>query len=353
MRDWFLRADALALLPMAVLLWAVLVGCDRARGVRRARLLGVRAPFLAADLSSGRRRALRTLAVIGAAAVILAVAGPRWGDDAERFDRRGVDLVVCLDVSRSMLARDADPDRLSAARREIRAFAERTQGDRFALVVFAGEARLAVPLTHDVATFLALVDRADPLAVTRGGTDLAAALDRASVALDARGDRPGVVVLVTDGEDLGGLGQRAAQRCADAGIAVHCVGFGSARGGKIPIDVAGVGESFVVDAAGREVITAMDSASLRPIAEVTGGAFVAASARPLPLVDLYERRILPAARASRGEDPRRELANRYQWPLLLGFGLWLVVSSTTERRRVNRAGQTRRLAAPPVARVST
>ena len=128
---------------------------------------------------------------------------------------RGVDILVCLDVSRSMLAQDLQPSRLARAQEEIRALAARTESDRVGLVLFAGDARLAVPLTRDKDSFASLASRASPLSVERGGSDVGAALDTALGALTGAHE---VILLLTDGEDLEARGLQAARRCRDRGI---------------------------------------------------------------------------------------------------------------------------------------
>jgi len=226
-----------------------------------------------------------------------------------------------------MLARDAAPSRLERAKEAIRALAERAGGGRLGLVAFSGEARLLVPLTRDARGFAALAAAADPLSVGRGGSDLGAALDEAAAALGGRGDAPAAVFLLTDGEDLGGRGLAAARRLGEAGVAVHCVGYGSPRGAKIALE----GE-FLRDRAGREVVSRMDREGLRSLAAASGGEFEDGTAAASPLVDLLERRVLPAARRATSEEERRERTPRWQGPLALALLLWILDLCGTWRR---------------------
>jgi Ca-activated chloride channel family protein len=175
----------------------------------------------------------------------------------------------------------------------------------------------------------ALADLADAGAVARGGTDLGAALDAALLLL---GETPGertVIVLVTDGEDHMGRGLAAARRCRARGVRVDALGMGTALGGKIPRDEGAGG--FLTDAAGAEVVSRLDSADLRRIAEATGGTFERAGEKSL--VDLYEERILPRARAAFERGERRTREDRFQWPLLAAFLLWLLDLALAERTR--------------------
>ncbi|MBL9077145.1 MAG: VWA domain-containing protein [Planctomycetes bacterium] len=294
-------------LPVAwALLWAL---CDRAR--RAAARYGA-APTggPARPLWSSLR--LATLLGLG----LLCWMDPRFGDEPIAVERRGLDLIVCLDTSRSMLARDLEPSRLQRALQDVRAVLPRLEGgDRIGLVVFAGEARLWIPLTHDVASFAALLDEVDTDTIKVGGTDLAAALRKALATADAAEAKTTAVVLLTDGEDLAGAGRQAAGELADRGIVVHAVGYGSSMGSKIT--VAGEGaESFLRDQAGAEVVSRMDPDSLRAVAAATGGEFLRADAMVLPLVELYEKRLAPMQKRSYDAGTETGKRARYQWVLL-------------------------------------
>ncbi len=332
---WFARSDALTWLLAAPAAWLLLAGLDRAAARRLAAQLGPRSVALA----GARRRGRPALFALALLLAIAAMLRPVWGTATEGAPPP-IDHVVCLDVSRSMLARDLAPDRLAAAKREIRALVERAAEDRFGLVLFAGEARLWVPLTDDRRSFAEMLELADPLAVGRGGTDLGAALDTALALLPPRGERPASILLVTDGEDLGGGGVRAAEACRERGVAVHAAGFGTALGSKIAVD----GSGFLKSRDGEEVVSRMDAGSLRAIAGAAGGGFVDASDAESPLVRLYEERMLPGARErawrgdgggqggeqNGGQGGRKD---RFQWPLACALLLWVGEGCLGERRR--------------------
>ncbi len=323
-----LRPEAWPLLLLAPAALALLVLSDRARGARLHALLGPRPRRTASELAPQRRLARRVLVAAGVLAVTSALLRPAWGDAARPAPPR-VDVAVCLDVSRSMLARDVAPSRLAAAKGALRTLAEGAPGERFALVVFAGEPRLVVPLTRDAATFAELVDSVDPLSVGRGGTDLGTALLAAADALPEGG---GVVLLVTDGEDHGGRGLAAAQALRGHGVVVHAAGLGTPLGGRVTV-ADGSGESFLRDASGGEVVSTLDAAALRRVAEATGGTYVDASAGEGALLDLYERRLVPAARAATHDDERRRRRSRAPWPLAAAFVAWLAALALGEQLR--------------------
>jgi Ca-activated chloride channel homolog len=326
---FFAWPAALPVLLLAPLVALALVVIDRRRWRRLLELAGPRALSLSPDLSLAARRWRNALLAAGLLLALVAVLQPQWGAAEASSGERGIDVVVCLDVSRSMLAADMPPSRLERAKREVRALADRARGDRLGLVVFAGEPRLVVPLTEDVATFLELLGEVDPQSVERGGTDLGAALEAALEALPADHPESEAIVLVTDGEDLAGGGRRAAEACRARGVAVHAVGMGSSMGSKIPVEG---GSQFLRDRDGRDVLSAMDSTSLRAIAAAAGGEFVDASASPQPLVLLHDRRLRAMPRRPRGGDDRRETPNRFQWPLAAAVGLWLLEACLGDRR---------------------
>jgi Ca-activated chloride channel family protein len=328
----FLVPAAWPLVLLVPAAWLALRLVDRARAARTADVVGPRLAALVPGLSEGRRAARRLLVAAGLLFALLAAMQPVWGESVGAAERRGADVVVCLDVSRSMLARDAAPTRLGAAQAALKELAKRAKGDRLGLVVFAGEARLLVPLTKDMRSFAALAATADPASVTRGGTDLGAALDAALGALDPASGAPSLIVLVTDGEDLGGRGLAAAQRCAARHVTVHTAGIGTPLGSKIAVPTPR-GETFVADRTGADVVSTMDVAGLRRIAEAARGEFVDASGGAPSLASLYDRRIEPLAREAFADEERRERPNRFQWPLMAAFLVWILDLCLTDRRK--------------------
>ncbi|MBL8842861.1 MAG: VWA domain-containing protein [Planctomycetes bacterium] len=313
-REWLLAPEAWPVVPALALLLVALHLLERRRDRARAAALREAPPR--------PRRRLASLALLVAAAALLQ---PAAGRVAPLLPARP-DLVFCLDVSRSMLADDAAPTRLAAAQRALQEHAAATEGERFALLLFAGSAELVVPLTDDGAAFTEAVQEASPDAIARGGTELGAALDLALDALRAAETRGGAIVLLTDGEDLGGDAAAAAQRCRARGVAVHAVGYGSPQGRKIALP-SEEGPRFLVDRAGRDVVTRLDEEALAWIASATGGRYVAARTDATPLAP-----IVAAARAD--APPTRDPAAAaprplFQWLLLAALLLALVESLGT------------------------
>jgi Ca-activated chloride channel family protein len=332
--DYFAQPGWWPLLLLLPLLAALFYGLDRRRQRRLRALLGARIAKRTpkpADTGPRWRRRVRILAF---GLLLLAALGPRFGFELGNAEQRGIDIVLALDVSRSMLAEDQEPSRLEAAKAQIAALTQSARGDRIALLLFAGDTRLRVPLTRDLASLSALAAVADPYSVDRGGSDLGAALQAAADALPPESAGHESIVLLTDGEDLEGRAREAARRLAERGIVVHCVGFGSPRGAKIPRSDA---EGFVKDAAGLEVVTTMDQESLRAIAEASGGSFGSAFEQRDALVQLYDRHLLAMARKTFEDELQESRTLRYFWPLLVAFLILILDLCWTERPRARRS----------------
>lgn len=325
-----LRPGAALLLLLLPVLWFLLRRLDQRRAARLAEALGPRRGWLAADLSIRRRGWRRRLALAASSLALVAILEPSWGH-ADQLEPRGRDLVLLVDVSRSMLARDAEPDRLGRARAEIRRFVAGRAGDRLALVAFAGEARVLTPLTRDRASFLDLLGRCDPLAVPRGGSDLEAAIDRGLELLDGAEGQERSLIVIGDGGDAGGQGARAAARARTAGVPVHVWGVGGPLGAKIPVeDERGADRGYLRDREGREVISRLDPVGLQALAAAGGGRYRAATEAGLEaLLDGETRLATGAAAGGRSGPPR----SRFQMLLVAAFLLLVVELALSDRRR--------------------
>lgn len=247
---------------------------------RRARLTGLIAGRLAASLTPGisvwRPAARGGLAGLSLVLFGIALAQPQCGGRSELTRRRGIDVVVALDASKSMLARDVQPSRLARAKLELTTLLDELKGDRVGVVAFAGDAFIQCPLTGDYAAAKLFLKAVEPAQMPQGGTDVGAALQLSRRLLEDadRGAKERVVVLLSDGEDLGGEAQEAAKALGEAGIQVLAVGVGSEAGEPIPVfDRSGSFAEYQRDPSGQTVMSRLDRASLTAIAEATGGAY--------------------------------------------------------------------------------
>ena len=174
---------------------------------------------------------------LGLSLLFVAAAGPQCGERTEIVKRSGIDLVVALDASTSMLARDVKPSRLERAKVEVTALLDRLHGDRVGLVVFAGDAFVQCPLTTDYSAAKLFLRAVDPSAMPQQGTAIAGALREARRVLDGggRGGAARAVLLITDGEDNEGEALDAARELGDAGVRVYAVAVGNSEGEPIPL----------------------------------------------------------------------------------------------------------------------
>lgn len=259
---------ALAPAVLALLGWAAW------RRGQAARRLGDPALVagLAQTVSVRRRRYKGVLVVLGALLVGVALVGPRYGTAVREVEREGLDLMVALDVSRSMLAEDVAPSRLTRAKREIARLLPRLRGDRVGLVLFAGDAFVQCPLTTDQSAFRLFLDIAGPDQIPTPGTDFDVAIDRALTALrsgaaDARdAERAQALLIVSDGENhVDGL-DGALERAREAGLALFAAGVGETGGAEIPMRRDGRQVGVVRDRQGRVVETQLEEEVLRRIA---------------------------------------------------------------------------------------
>jgi Ca-activated chloride channel family protein len=315
-------------LGAAIVLFAGLWSLRRRR-IERERLAIPRlVPRLFPGFSSGRATARVVLAASAALFAAIAAVGPVRGYTLRDVERRGIDLVVCLDTSRSMLVQDVKPDRLTRAKRELAGLFDRMKGDRAALIAFAGDVREVAPLTHDRDTLKSFLETLSPADNLRGGTDLGAALEKALAMFDGRTGAHEAIVLVTDGEDLEGRGLQFAAQAKERGIRVYVLGMGTSGGGKIPEGTTG----FVRGPDAKEVVSRMDPESLGRIASAAGGDFATIEMSPVPLEELYEKRIAQLEGRELEGGQERIPHDRYQWPLAIAAACMLLELGLRERR---------------------
>ncbi len=326
MTPWALQPPswwpALALVP--ALLWAGARWSRRARAALE-RDFGEREHALLGQPTWRRTRAgLAFAGVIAASLALLRPVAP--GADAQLAP----DVVLCVDVSRSMSAEDVAPTRFERMRQQVRVLLDQAIGSRFALVAFAGDARVVAPLTADRDAVAWLLEELAPGAVGRGGTDLGAAVRAARRAL-ARVGSAGEVLLLTDGEDFGEAGAAAAASAAAAGDRVHCVGYGSEGGSKIVVEADGR-QTYLVDERGEDVVTSLDAASLAAVAAAGGGSLWRDEAMDA-LARRWREELVPFAARRRLAAGDGDVVPRYGWPLLVGVLLLMLRACLPERRR--------------------
>ena len=280
-------------------------------------------------------RVWRSVFRIGVLALlILAAARPQWGVGEVEVEQEGIDVVIAVDISRSMLAEDVAPSRLARAKAELAGLIDSFDGDRVGLVFFAGAAFPQCPLTVDYAAARLFLSQADPSMISAQGTSLSIAVETALELFDEKSGRSRIILVVTDGEDFeGGLDAvRGALRERD--VALYAVGIGTAEGAPIPrFDDYGQRQGFVRDREGKVVMSRLEEAELISIVQGSGGVYARAGRGGLD-VDRLRREI----EALEGTAYRSQRVTSYQDRFLLPLSAALLLLTgeffLPDRRRV-------------------
>lgn len=277
--------NLLLLLPILLLLyWYYNRWKSRVAGIFGDRQVVSR---LMLDVSSFRTHFKFVLLLLTLASVLLALANPQIGSKLEKTQRKGVDIVIALDVSNSMLAQDIQPSRIERARQSISRLIDELENDRIGLIVFAGKAYTQLPVTTDYAAAKMMLSTVGPDMIPVQGTAIGQAIEMAMVSF--KNEKSGkAIVIITDGENHDEDAVEKASKAADAGIRIYTIGMGLAEGGPIPIYNNGEITGFKKDHSGTTVITRLDETMLNKIAEAGNGIYVRASNTQAGLRKVFE-----------------------------------------------------------------
>ena len=293
-------------------------------------------PVLTRSISKKKRRIRQSSFLFGVFFLILAVTGPRFGTKTEIIRRMGIDIVIALDTSFSMLAEDVKPNRIQQAKYEIRRLIDSLDGDRVGLLAFSGGAIIQCPLTTDYGAARTLLEYLDVGIVPSPGTDLGKAINGAFDLLEGgsdAGSESQMILLFTDGEDISDDADRAIKIAAEKNIRIFTIGIGTAEGEIIPIrNEQGELENYKKDSKGNVVKTSLNESTLKEIAEKTNGLYLHKAQGEVDIqeiidelgamhkTDLHERKI-------------SRLKERYQIPLGISLFFILIWFALGERRK--------------------
>ena len=294
----------------------------------RARLL----PGLVSGISTARRKFRWTCLVLAVVCLILALARPQWGFSWEEVKVRGIDIVVAIDTSKSMLAEDIAPNRLARAKLAAMDLMQLAKSDRLALVAFAGSAFLQCPLTIDDSAFRQSVEALNVNLIPEGGTDLADAITTAQTAFK-EGDNHRVLVLMTDGEDQDTGALAAAQKAAKAGLKIYTIGIGTPEGELLRIQDAQGRSDYVRDEQGNVVKSHLNERLLQEIASATEGGFYLPLRGAKTMDTLYDQGLAKLPKSEHQQKLVKQYQERYQWPLGAALVLLGIEMLVPERKR--------------------
>lgn len=298
-------------------------------------------PRLLGSLTVGvsHKRARWRAATLVAAVVffVLALARPQWGFAWEEVKVRGLDIVVAIDTSKSMLAEDIAPNRLARAKLAAVDLAQQARSDRLGLVAFAGSGFLQCPLTIDDAAFRQAVDSLTISTIPVGGSAIGEGIQAALPAYK-EGDNHRVLVILSDGEDNAEGAVGAARKAAETGLKIYCIGVGTVEGERIPIKGPGGAVAHVLDESGNVVLSKLNEELLREVAAATEGGIYLPLRGARTMETLYQQVLAKLPKADNQEKLVKQYRERFHWPLALGMLLLVLEAFWPVRRAANSSG---------------
>ena len=313
------------LVPVAGLWWTFL-------RARREKALGALTLKVPKSSVSGLQTAC---IVVGLFLSLFAASRPQWGKSMEKTVTRARNVVIAIDVSRSMLAEDVRPNRLERAKADVADLIDSLEGDRCALVAFRRTGVAVCPLTTDHGYLRSALERMSPESAPRGETDLGGAIRTALATLDPAADDHNAIILISDGGDLRGEALKNAEAAKKRGIPIFTVGIGDPkRGATIPSE-DGRG---VVKFDGKPVTVKLEESALDAIAKASGGSYVplaTAGTAETTLGAIYRRRLRQIALMEQNEEESR-LGERYQLFLIPGLVLLIIGACLSKGRFAKR-----------------
>lgn len=224
--------------------------------------------------SSSKLKWKNVLLTMGLLITILALGRPRWGTKEEEVKREGIDLMIALDVSNSMLAQDLSPNRLGRSKLALLQLVNKLKNDRIGIIVFGGQAYVQLPITSDYSAAKLFINTINTQLIPTQGTAIGSAIDLSIKSFNPESPTQKAIIVITDGENHEDDAIEAAQRAKSKGIFVHTIGMGSEQGAPIPTSANG---NYKKDKEGNTVITRLNEEMLKDIADAGNGIFVRAS----------------------------------------------------------------------------
>ena len=291
-------------------------------------------PELLAQADPARQELKVYFLIVGVIFCLLALMRPQWGFKWQEVKNRGLDIIIALDTSKSMLAADIKPSRLERAKLAIGDFVQEIKGDRIALIAFSGSAFLECPLTIDYGGFLLSLESLDADTIPLGGTAISSAIREAMRGYPAGGTKDKVLIIITDGEDHEGDPLKLAEEAKKQGIIVYCIGIGTKEGELIFAEGENGVKEFLKDNQGNAVKSRLNEETLQSIALATGGTYVRATNSEFGLNFLYKEKLSKFQKREFQARLSKLSVERFQIFLLAGLLLILLELVTSETRKM-------------------
>jgi len=238
------------------------------------------------DMSKVRPSVKFILQLIGIALMIIILARPQFGSKLEEIKKEGVEVIIAMDVSNSMLAEDIQPNRLTRAKQALTRLIDNLDNDKIGLIVFAGDAYTQIPITTDYISAKMFLSAIGPEMVPKQGTAIGSAIDLGMRSFSPGEGKSRAMIIITDGENHEDDPVSKSEEAAKAGIVIHTIGIGSADGVPVPVTTGGK-RDYLKDNDGNTVITRLDEDILRKIAIAAGGSYVRASNSNIGLDEVF------------------------------------------------------------------
>jgi Ca-activated chloride channel family protein len=288
---------------------------------------------LKVGVSPARQKARLVIIVAAVVFIILALAAPEWGVTNEEVRQRGLDIVVAIDTSNSMLAEDTPPNRLARAKLAALDLMRRAKSDRLALIAFAGSAFLECPLTLDDAAFSQSVNALDTNTISQGGTAVAEAINEARKTFSDESDNHKVLVIFSDGEDHDSDALEAAKRAAKEGMIIFTVGIGTPEGAQLRLRDNNGHVDYIRDEDGKPVLSKLNDELLKELAATTKEGLYVPLRGTKTMDALYDERIAPLPKREGTAKLFQRYHEQFKWPLGIAMGLLLLETFLPERKR--------------------
>ncbi len=274
----------LLLLPLLIVLF-IINEIRKKRSLKRLGNLDLVRTLLP-EMSTTRPLIKFVLQLVAITAGIIIMSRPQFGSKIEDIKKEGVEVIIALDVSNSMLAEDIQPDRLTRAKQAISRLVDNLDNDKIGLIVFAGDAYTQIPVTTDYISAKMFLSSISPEMVPKQGTSIGAAINLGIRSFSPGEGKSKALIIITDGENHEDEPVKNAEEASKAGIVIHTIGIGSTDGVPVPLIVNGK-KDFLKDRDGNTVITKLDEEILKKIAVSTNGSYVRASNSNIGLDKIY------------------------------------------------------------------
>jgi len=322
---YFYAFSALPVMLILVL-WYFISRKQKLKKLGDANLISQLLPY-----SSKRKRIIKViLFMLGFSSLIIALCNLQTGSKLTEVKREGADIIVCIDVSNSMLAQDLSPDRLTRAKYALEKMIDGLEGDRLGLVIFAGEAYVQLPITTDYSAAKLFLSSIGPGMVPVQGTNVSDAIKKASESFSNDEGKNRAIILITDGENHDSEAIQAAEEAGKNGIMINTIGIGSENGVPIPLIENGVVKGYRKDKQGQTVITKLNTNLLKTIASKANGVFVQASQADIGLGAVLDK-IGELDKAQLENKMYTDYEDQFQWFLGLSLVLFFIEFLISER----------------------